>query len=132
MLLTLLGILVAFLLAILLPDYFSCHPIHILKSPDERRLEASEIVDMSASVRGGVGSIAIDYGNMTISTQGQASRTLVWALKQVWVETYNRHHSIQSARECITLVIKDQDGDVYASCQSLDGAMRLFANADLC
>ncbi|HEY7993749.1 MAG TPA: hypothetical protein VID24_06050 [Candidatus Eremiobacteraceae bacterium] len=127
-----LGIPVAFLLAIFMPDYFSCHPIHFLKSPDERRLEASETGDMSAFVRDGVRYIVVEYGNVTISTQGQVSGERAGSLLQAWEATYDRHHLDQSARDCITFVIKDQDGNTYASCQSLDGAMRLFANVALC
>ena len=130
-LLTFLGVMVGALLLLLLPDYFACNPIHFSKSPEEQHIEAIEVHDLEQSFGGMLQTIDVDYGSLTVSTLGQAKFEQYSALIRAWGAMFAKYHGAQT-RDCVKVVMKDSNGKIYISCQSLDSMMRLVTNQGLC
>ena len=153
-LLIFLGAMLVLGLAMWLPDYIACHPMHASKSADEARIEASEVRDVSkplpvTALASGylalrITSIQVDYHTLTVvgTEQSLSPATTdeddkAWsarlALIDAWTRSYSQHHGNVGARdECLWVIWKSRDGTVVDSCQTRDSVARLITNTELC
>jgi hypothetical protein len=132
-LLIVIGVMLAVVLAILLPDYFGCHRIHLYKSSADHRIESLELQDVRHFVRVPIRSIAVDDNALTIvvdRANPSYNPQLITFIAESWEQSYAlRHKDFDPSKSCLLLTVTDLDGRTISLCESHDSVTRLAENA---
>jgi hypothetical protein len=131
-LLIVLAVMLLVVAAILLPDYFACHPIVLVTTAQEARAEALEASDLHRFVRGPVREITIEHNALTMLVD-EAPPTDMYkvrdAVEEAWKRSYVfRHYDSVDAIPCLRFTITDVNSHESETCESHDSVMRLFEN----
>ena len=115
--------------AILMPDYFACHPLSFVTTAQEAHAEALETSDVHRYVQGPVREISIEKNALTMLVD-EAPPTDMYkvrhAIGDAWKQSYAfRHHDPIEKAPCLLLTIIDVNSHERETCESHDSVMRL-------